>query len=343
MRPTTFFVGSGRSGSTAVSHIMHAHPRILNANEMLASFFPDAFPDGDMSGEEYWAFLTRPSAFHNKMIRSGTPIPELVYLRRPTRRYSAEDPGGIPSILLMTLSWYDEDPDDLLDELEPTVRAWPTRPIAGHYRAFFELLADRYGRDLIVERSGYTVDPIPWLRESFTDATFVHQYRHGPDCAMSMSRHPGYRMIYHLRLMVEILGLDAITDLGPENVAKLPPELAGLFADPFDRRLLMDDDVPVANFGRLWSEIVTDGVRNLRGLPPERVTGLSYEDLIAAPERELARLAEFAGASADPDWIAHGARALDSTRHGAAKKLPPGELAALVEACAPGEAALAGG
>ena len=340
MRPTTFFVGSGRSGSTAVSHIMHAHPRILNANEMLASFFPDAFPDGDMSGEEYWAFLTRPSAFHNKMIRSGTPIPELVYLRRPTRRYSAEDPGGIPSILLMTLSWYDEDPDDLLDELEPTVRAWPTRPIAGHYRAFFELLADRYGRDLIVERSGYTVDPIPWLRESFTDATFVHQYRHGPDCAMSMSRHPGYRSGAVLQEIADMFGLANIVDITEEHVRELPPDLAWVFQEKYERAQLMDRDIPVAMFGRLWSECVIRTLDLTRGLGADRLTSLSYEDMLERPERELTRLAVFLGAEPEPAWLAASVASLDASRRGAAERLPADERRALYEACEPGREAL---
>ena len=340
MRPTTFIVGTGRSGSSALSRILHAHPEILSLNEMLAALTPVALPEGEVPGTEFWAILSAPNGIFDLMIRSDAALPEFLYPKNPGR-HSAEN--GIPGLCLMTLPLLTDDPDGALDELEPIVCAWPTRPVGEHYADLFDHLSARFGGKVVVERSGYSVDWIPRLREAFPEARFVHLYRNGPDCAMSMSRHPGYRMIYHLRLMVELLGLDAITDLGPENVAKLPPELAGLFADPFDRRLLMDDDVPVANFGRLWSEIVTDGVRNLRGLPPERVTGLSYEDLIAAPERELARLAEFAGASADPAWIAHGARALDSTRHGAAKKLPPGELAALVEACAPGEAALAGG
>ncbi|HEY1176545.1 MAG TPA: hypothetical protein VGF17_10330 [Phytomonospora sp.] len=340
MRPTTFIVGTGRSGSSALSRILHTHPGILSLNEMLAALTPVALPEGEVPGTEFWAILSGPNGIFDLMIRSDAALPEFLYPKRPGR-HSAEN--GIPALSLMTLPPLTDDPDAALDELGAIVPDWPTRPVGEHYAALFEHLSARYGGEVVVERSGYSVGWIPRLREVFPEARFVHLYRGGPDCAMSMSRHPGYRMIYHLRLMVETLGLDAITELDADNVAKLPPELAGLLADPFDRRLLMDAEVPVANFGRLWSEIVTEGVESLRGLPPERVTTLSYEDLIAAPERELARLAAFTGAAADAEWIARGAASLDASRHGAALRLPPEELAALREACAPGEAALAEG
>ncbi|GIG66765.1 sulfotransferase family protein [Phytomonospora endophytica] len=340
MRPTTFIVGTGRSGSSALSRILNAHPEILSLNEMLAALTPVALPEGEVPGTEFWAILSGPNGIFDLMIRSDAALPEFLYPRKPGR-HSAEN--GIPALCLMTLPPLTADPDAALDALEPIVTEWPTRPVGEHYAALFDHLTARFGGEVVVERSGYSVSWIPRLREVFPECRFVHLFRDGPDCAMSMSRHPGYRMIYHLRLMVEILGLDSITELDADQVAKLPPELAGLFADPFDRRLLMDDDVPPANFGRLWSEIVTEGVESLRGLPPERVMTLTYEDLIATPERELARLAEFAGAAADPSWIAHGAANLDASRRGAALRLPPKELTALREACAPGEAALARG
>jgi len=339
VRPTTFIVGTGRSGSSALSRILNAHPGILSLNEMLAALTPVALPEGDVPGTEFWAILSGPNGIFDLMIRSGAALPEFLYPRKPGRHSAG---NGIPAMCLMTLPLLTDDPDTALDELEPLVTAWPTRPIGEHYGDLFDHLSGRYGGEVVVERSGYSVAWIPRLREVFPDAKFVHLHRDGPDCAMSMSRHPGYRMIYHLRLMVEMLGLNEITDLDEVNVAKLPPELGGLFADPFDRRLLMDDDVPLSRFGALWSEIATEGVENLRGLPTERVTALSYEDLIADPARELARLAEFAGAPADPDWIAHGVASLDASRRGASLKLPADELAALREACAPGEAALAG-
>ncbi|MEV0650680.1 hypothetical protein AB0I28_36045 [Phytomonospora sp. NPDC050363] len=339
MRPTTFIVGTGRSGSSALSRILNAHPEVLSLNEMLAALTPVALPEGQIPGTEFWAILSGPNGIFDLMTRSGAALPEFLYTRRPGR-FSADN--GIPALALMTLPPLTEDPDTALDELEPVVCSWPAREIAGHYEALFDHLSGRYGGKVVVERSGYSVSWIPRLREVFGEARFVHLYRDGPDCAVSMSRHPGYRMIYHLRLMVEMCGLTSIDELGEEQVRTLPPELAGLFADPFDRRLLMDGDIPVACFGRLWSQIVTEGVESLRGLPPERVTALSYEDLIAAPGRELARLAEFAGASADPAWIAHGTRELDPTRHGAALRLPAAELAELRKACEPGEAALAG-
>ncbi|GIG68330.1 hypothetical protein [Phytomonospora endophytica] len=214
------------------------------------------------------------------------------------------------------------------------------RDVAGHYRAFFELLADRYDRDIVVERSGYTVDPIPWLRASFPEATFVHQYRFGPDCAMSMSRHAGYRTGVIYTKIAESFGLDNLIDLTEEHVRELPPDLAGLFAEPYDRSLLMDRKVPITDFGDVWSGVTVRTLELVAGLGADRLMSLSYEDLLERPEHELRRLAGFLGADAEPGWLAASAASLDSSRRGAADRLPPDERAALYAACEPGMEAL---
>ena len=337
-RPVTFVVGTGRSGSTALSRILSKHPGILSLNEMLAALTPGAMFDYDKSGREFWELLSEPNGIFDRMVRSDAALPEFLYPKRPGRYSSAT---GIPAISMTVLPLLSDDPDALLDELAEVVPAWPVRDAAGHYAALFDWLCARFGRDVVVERSGYSTHWIPRLREVFPKARFVHLWRGGPDCAVSMSRHPGYRMIHYLRLAAEVSGAGTIDRLDPPYVERLPPDLAGLFADPFERSLLMDRHIPVEVFGELWSTLVIEGVEMLRGLPSGRVMSLSYEDLIDEPELCLAELAAFTGADVDADWLAYGAGELDPSRRGAALKLPPEELAALREACAPGTAALA--
>ncbi|GLZ79656.1 hypothetical protein Afil01_44630 [Actinorhabdospora filicis] len=338
MRPVTFVVGTGRSGSSELSRILNLHPGVLSLNEMLSALTPNALPEGTLDGEEFWAILSEPQETFERMIRSQAPLPEFLYPKNPGR-FSSED-GGIPGIALMTLPLLTDDTDALYDRLEPLVRSWPERDARGHYEALFDVLCADLGREVVVERSGYSTWWIPRLREVFPDARFVHLYRQGPDCAMSMSLHPGYRMLHRLHEVVELAGVEGIADLGPEHMAALPPHLRGLFADPFERSLLMDPDMPIEGFGRLWSMQVIQASEELAKLPSERHTTLAYEDLLDDPRGELTRLAEFAGTGPDEAWLATATARLDPSRRGAALSLPVEDRAALWEACAPGEAAI---
>ncbi|HSY00173.1 MAG TPA: sulfotransferase, partial [Streptomyces sp.] len=226
MRSLTFVFGTGRSGSTALSRILNAHPDVLSLNEYMASVGDASFPAGEVDGEEFWQTLFRPAPHFERMIRSGVPLPEFLYTRNPGR-YAAET-TGIPALSLMVLPHLTDDPDGLLDELGAPVARWPKRTAAEHHRALFGLLCARFGRTAVVERSGYSTGWAPGLREAFPDAGFVHMFRDGPDCALSMSRHPGYRAISLLREIKTRSGIDSFAELTSEHIRALPPDLAPL-------------------------------------------------------------------------------------------------------------------
>ncbi|MEE1831438.1 sulfotransferase [Streptomyces sp. SP17KL33] len=339
MRSLTFVYGTGRSGSTALSRILNAHPDVLSLNEYMASVGDASFPTGQVSGGEFWQALSRPAPHFERMTRSGLPLPEFLHTRRPGR-YAAST-SGIPALSLMVLPHLTEDPDALLDELGATVVRWPERPAAEHHRALFGLLCARFGRTAVVERSGYSTGWAPGLRETFPEARFVHMFRDGPDCALSMSRHPGYRTICLLREIRTRTGVDSLADLTPEHVRALPPDLAPLLDDRFDPSLVRDRPIPLRTFGTLWSELVTEGTEFLRLLPADRRATLSYEGLLDHPVEELTRLARFIGVAPDPQWLHAGSALLDHGRRDSAAALPATERAALRDACAPGAHALA--
>lgn len=340
MRTLTFVIGTGRSGSTALSRMLNAHPDVLSLNEYMASVGDAAFPEGKVTGEEFWQALSRPAPHFERMIRSGLPLPEFLYTRDPGR-YSAGT-TGIPALSLMVLPHLTDDPDGLLDDLGETVPRWPGRTAAEHHRALFDLLCGRFGRTAVVERSGYSTGWAPGLRAAFPDARFVHMFRNGPDCALSMSRHVGYRTITLLREIKERAGIESFSDLTPEHVRALPPDLAPLLDDRFDPALVRDRDLPLRRFGALWSELVTDGTEFLAGLPAGQRTTLAYENLLDKPTEELTRLAEYIGVDPQPQWLDTASAMLDHTRRGSASRLPAAEFAELTESCAPGTNALAG-
>lgn len=340
MRSLTFVIGTGRSGSTALSRILNAHPDVLSLNEFMASVGDAAFPEGELTGPEFWQTLFRPAPHFERMIRSGLPLPEFLYTRRPGR-YTAET-TGIPALSLMVLPHLTEDPDGLLDELGTEVVQWPERTAAEHHRALFGLLCARFGRTAVVERSGYSTGWAPGLRAAFPDARFVHMFRDGPDCALSMSRHPGYRTISLLREIKAWAGVDSFADLTPEHVRALPADLAPLLDERFDPALVRDRDIPLRTFGALWSELVTEGTRFLGELPADQRSTLSYENLLDRTDQELTRLADFIGVAPLPEWLLAASELLDHSRRGSARRLSAAEFDELSESCAPGTRVLEG-
>ncbi|MEU7041113.1 sulfotransferase [Streptomyces varsoviensis] len=339
MRTLTFVVGTGRSGSTALSHIVNAHPDVLSLSELMASVGSDGLPAEELDGGEFWRLLAEPNRVFDAMTRSGVPLPEFVYIREPGR-FGVET-TGIPALSLMVLPHLTDDPDGLFDELEAEVPRWPARSAGEHYEALFRTLCARFGRGAVVERSGYSTHLVPRLRAAFPRARFVHLFRDGPDCALSMSRHVGFRMIYLLRELRDRAGVREMRELTEEHVRALPPEMSALLGPRFDPALVRDRDLPLEDFGALWSELVAQGEEYLREVPADMRTRLSYEDLLDAPREELTRLAEFIGVEPLPQWLDAGSDLLDSGRRGASLRLPSRELDALKERCAPGVRALA--
>ncbi|WP_078965594.1 sulfotransferase [Streptomyces aureocirculatus] len=337
--PLTFVIGTGRSGSTALSRILNTHPDVLSLNEYMASVGDAAFPEGPVSGAEFWEALFRPAPHFERMIRSGLPLPEFLYTRRPGR-YTPET-TGIPALSHMVLPHLTDDPDGLLDEIRTAVLDRPIAAAAAHHEALFAWLRARFGRTAVVERSGYSTGRAPGLRTAFPHAKFVHLFRDGPDCALSMSRHPGYRTITLMREIKERAGVDSFRDLTDEQVRSLPPDLAPLLGERFDPALVRDRDLPPRRFGTLWSELVVQGTRFLDTLPAHQRMTLAYEDLLDAPREELTRLAAFAGVEPSPRWLDHASTLLDGSRRGTAhRELTAAELDELRESCAAGTRAL---
>lgn len=331
--PPTFVVGTGRTGSTLLSEMLRRHPRVLSLNEFLVSLGGDAALSGaPVDGPAYWSTLARPHPAFAAMSRAGVPLPEFRY--PATGRFA---PGDVPALALMVLPHLTDDPDALLDRLRPVVRGWGVRPGTEHHLALFALLAEVLGRPVAVERSGHSLSWVAALHRAYPDARFVHMHRDGPDCALSMSRHGGYRAAGLATEILELTGARHIRDVDESRRRMLPPALAALLdGDGFLAAHTVDHAVPLRHYGRMWSEMVVTGLAALGELPPERCTTLSYEKLIGAPADELTRLARFLGVEAPPDWVEGCGALVDRGRGGGIARLAVDERAELLAACAPG-------
>ena len=344
----TFVVGTGRCGSTLLSRLLREHPDVLSMSEFFSTLRIAApemyragragFPVRDMDGAQLWRLLARPFPMLDAMISDGLRTPEMLY--PADGRFGPAT--GIPLVSHYVLPMLGADPDWLFDKLAAEVPRWPRRPAAAQYQKLFGYLAGLLGRPVVVERSASSLHMIPLLRAQFPTARFVHLYRDGPDCALSMSRHPAFRREILAIGAVRAAGLPAGSTLQQVNDA-LPERFRGLICPPYDARKLRDFPIPVEVFGRdRWSPMICAGLAALDPLPAASRTSLRYEELLADPAASLTRLAGFIGISTPGEWLDLARRTVDPARAGTATaELDAGALARLRAACEPGTRALA--
>ncbi len=335
----TFVVGTGRCGSTLLSRILAEHPDVLSMSEFFGTLRTAArgelLADRELGGEEFWRLLASPFPMIDEMISSGLRITELAYRGRflPAT--------GVPLICHYVLPMLTAEPDALFDELAGLVPAWPRRPVVAQCEALFGYLAGRLGRPVVVERSAASLNLIGALHQRFPAARFIHLHRDGPDCALSMSRHPVFRR----ELLAIAAAHQARLPAGSterELAAALPGRFTGLVFPPFDAARLMAYPVPVAAFARYqWSPMICAGTGALRRLPAGSWLSVRYEDLLRDPSASLATIGAFIGADAPRSWLATAGTMTDPARSGGAARLPAATLAALRAACEPGTRALA--
>lgn len=339
MRRLTFIVTVGRSGSTVLSKILNLHPEILSLNELYSSLGQAPFPVGVLTGRDFWRLLTDPNDLIDARIRSGTTSPEILYPRHPGR-FDVHN-GGIPAICLMVLPALARPGDALFDELEVEIQRWPSRSVAEHYLALFDWLLVRFDRRVVVERSGYSLRLIPMLREAFPHARFVHLYRDGPDCALSMSRHTGFRMVALVQEISQHVGLShqECLKLRPDD-PRVPVDLRPVLRRQLSRELVVDRPIPLVRFGELWSKAIAEGMTHLSAVPEGQRIAMRYEDLLDDPEGELVRLADVVGVEPLAWWLRMHERCLTHDRRGSAARLDRDDREALVDSCASGMQAL---
>jgi hypothetical protein len=314
MARPTIVVSTGRSGSTLVSRMVREHRDVLSLSEFFVLLGDAAFPDGSVSGPGFWEMLSRPGADMRRVQRSGLRFDEVLYWPGPGTRFT--DETGVPPVLLTTLPHLVDDSRALFDELATWVPRLDERPVGDQYRRLFAWLCRRLGREIWVERSGASLPMVPTLSRLFPEAGFVHLYRDGRECAVSMSQHVGFKL----------LALRSRPDLAPADM------MAG---DRLNGPAVSRMRIPPEVFGSIWSDMVVAGAPRLAELAPGRVTSIRYEELVDRPADELRRLAAFIGVEADPGWLRR-ATALVRPRPSRWPALPEPDRRRLAVACAPG-------
>ena len=333
--PPVLVLGTGRCGSTMVSDILNAHPRVLSLSEFFSYVgVHRLFRARRSTGGRMWELYGRQSG-HNRLMLREPSFEEFLYpAGEPGARFTLHD---VPPIMCATLPHITDEYEALFDALEPVVRGQPKQPPVAHLRYLFGWLCERFGADVWVERSGASFLFASRLLRELPDTRVVHVYRDGRETAVSMSRHYLFRLIVAILKKVGSFGIDPVAlmrrkrlwGVGSAWMESLLPVLVKYERLPFDRLALPD-------FAAFWSAQIELGHRMLGELPPERLLNLRYEDLQAEPEGQLLRLIRFIDPSLeDEGWIR---RASTIPRPAPSKfaQLGRAEQAAITEACRPG-------
>jgi putative sulfotransferase len=334
----TFIVGSGRCGSTMLSDALRDHPHVLSLSEFFACLSPSAFPSAPVDGTGFWEILSTPRLKPNTLIRHGIAASEFLY-----PGHGRFQPGAIPAISLVTLPHLrGPEPDLLFDELAEAVARWPVAELAEHYRRLFRWLLRRLDRQIVVERSGGSLRFVRRLTALFPEARFVHLHRTGPDAAVSMSRHPSFRLAVVLSEIIQRIGVDPYHVPSDDHAALLPPDLRQFLPEHFHAEALRGRDIPLVQFGHLWSHQIMEGLVALARVPSSQRISMSYESILAAPARQLATLTRFVGADADADWLRKATTTIDSSRPAGSRAVAATDMTELAAACAVGTRLLRG-
>lgn len=312
------------------------HPDVLSVSELWNMFRDEGagISVHDMSGEEFWQRMAKPDPNADGLVLADMNYAEYVY---PLERGRFDPATGVPSIC-STLASISDDPDALYDHLAAEVPRWPRRPVPEHCRALFAALAGMLGRGVVVERTGGSLSLLPVLRQHFPEARYVFLHRDGPDCVLSMLRHPVSRLVA-MKIAAASVGSAewAAVPLPAEMRSASKADFEGLSNPPFDRERFLEYPLPLSYLAWLWSEQTREGTSIVRAVTRDVWMPLRYEKLLADTRAELTRLAGFIGIRADRQWLDETAKFADSGRAGASlAQLQPSVLAELQAACAAG-------
>ena len=329
-----FVVSSGRCGSTLVSNMLRLHPDILSLSEFMIMLLPGGFAGGHapIAGPQFWSTLSTPRKRMSLMYKNDIVFDEVLYRPGPGRRFTAET--GVPPILLTALPHLTDDPEALYDEIHDFVMAQGAHLIGQHYLLLFDWLRERFGRKVWVERSGSSLVHMDEMLATFPDARFVHLYRDGRECAISMAHHSAFRLSIITGEMMKHIGIDPFNSDDPPH-GEVPPELRPFMPESFDREAFWRYDVPLERLGESWAAQEHRGIELLGQIPPERTFQLRYENLVNDTKGQLTNLMRFIGLDDPSDEYLERAASIIRIKPPAWPNLPDGQRERLDAACRP--------
>ena len=297
---STFFLTSGRSGSTLVARLLHTHPDVAVVSDLFEPAVDEPYFDRhtQLTGPEFWQLLTRPSVAERIAYWREQPTDELLFL--------PEADDDVSLLMSYTLPFLSEDPWALRRRFELPVRTAERSAAPAHLEEFFELVRDYCDAKVWVERTGGSLPHTAKMLAAWPNARFVFLIRDPVETALSMRTGSFFR----LYLAMEQGQASSWTD--------------ERFADPLALAAMLER----------WTVAAAQATQ---ALPSSQLLSLTYEQLGTDPERVLLRLLSFVRPGpvtpSDHRWAA-GQSALISPPALKAAELSQRELDALRSATA---------
>ncbi|MCB5411420.1 sulfotransferase [Pseudogemmobacter faecipullorum] len=335
MKPA-FILGSGRCGSTLVSQILRLHPEVLSLSEVFSTAGARAFSPRPLSGAAFWRVIGQADRLGAALGNPQRAPREFLYGSQQGNRY---DPFACPPLLQVALPHLTDRPDALFETLRKQALTWPVQSIQAHYLALFAALKQGAGQEVPVERSGGSLVAARTLRRLFPDARFVLLHRSGAETVLSMCDYPAARLALYSWQHFRRIGLDFLAPDHHYGRGGIWPVLQR-FSWLLPVQRILDTAPDPVGMARFWSEMMQRGCAALQDLPGPQLMVLEYEELVAHPAENLARLGYFLTGGAPEPWLS-AASALPEQRPSRSARLEPKDRAALVAACEPGEQAFA--
>jgi putative sulfotransferase len=254
--------------------MIRLHPRVLSISEWFTVLgAPACFDHKRLDAPAFLEMLTVPTRDVIELVARHPELPELKVPERLRVRAASE---GIAPVLLIPLPHLDTHPEGVLGQLRWHLRHLTPRSLSEWHVTAFSFLARYYGKPLWLERSDGSLAYLYALCQLWSNARYIHIYRDGLACALSMYRHPYFR--------VRVARASARRPLPIGQCLESPP--------------------PIEQFGAYWSAVIAGGLRLLRRLPREDVLHVSYEQLLAEPRSVLRRVEQFLEGPTEADqWV----------------------------------------
>jgi putative sulfotransferase len=311
-----------------LSDILAESPHVLSLSEFFVSLGARAFERDILDGVGLWEILSTPHPKTTLILRNGIHVPE-VLCRADTET---------PPMLVTTLPHITDEPEELFERVRRFVLGLAKDTLANQYRKLFEWLSARFGNQVWVERSGGSLRYVENLQQLYPDARFVHIYRDGRECAISMSRHNAYRLTIIQMMIQELVGLDPfVTTIPPDRREQLG-ELAKMLPEQFKVEAFESFHIPIERFGVLWSTKIVKGINCLSRVSPDDLLNVRYEDILTEPEAQILRFMSFVLPSFDDmDFVWRMARMVQTDKKPKWVDLKVGERERLARACSVGQ------
>jgi putative sulfotransferase len=241
----------------------------------------------------------------------------------------------VPALLQTTLPHLTKDCDHFFDQIRDFVFTQNPQLIENHYTVLFNFIQKSLNNKFWVERSGGSLRVVHRLHQMFPTAKFIHIVRDGRDCAISMSKHYGFKMVITAFQMIEILGCDPYEDDNRQFAGDLPDELYPLLPEHFNRKLFIEYDIPLSLYGHYWSGELIAASETLQKLPQKQLFTIQYEQLLQRPRESLEPLMSFMHVETDQQWISDVCETIRSPVS-SWRNLSLEERKKLEDACSPG-------